>query len=286
MAGKLILTHSKVRKLQRILYQQAKKKPNWKAWSLYADLCRKEFIEEAMSRILSNKGGSGVDGYTVLTMEAEWDVFRDALQKELLEKTYRPSPVRRVSIPKGNGGLRKLGIPTVKDRVVQMLLMLLLEPVFEADFHDESFGYRRGKKAQDAVESICKSLYFGKTVAIEADLSQYFDTVKHDRLMKLVKRRVSDGAILSLLKSFLIVPVVEEDKAGTKRVEPNGKKGVPQGGVISPLLANLYLDKLDKAVNSLDPGHVRMVRYADDFVILVKDGLENVMLERVSDWNH
>ncbi len=274
----------KVRKLQRTLYQQAKSKPNWKAWSLYADLCCQEFIEEAMNRVYENKGGCGVDGYTVEMMDEGWDVFRDSLQKELLEKTFRPSPVRAVSIPKDNGGTRTLGIPTIKDRVVQMILVLLLEPIFEADFHDESYAYRRGKKATDAVESISKALYFGKTMVIEADLSQYFDTIDHDRLMKLIKGRVSDGSILSLIKKFLTVPVIKEDKNGKKKTIPNENRGVPQGGVISPLLANLYLDKLDKAVNALDPSRVKMVRYADDFVILIKEGLEDVILERVKDW--
>ena len=237
-----------------------------------------------MSRILGNKGGSGIDGYTVEAMEEEWETFRDSLQKELLEKSFSPSPVKCVVVPKANGGTRKLGIPTVKDRVVQMILMLLLEPIFEADFHDESYGYRRGKKATEAVDSISKSLYYGKTVAIEADLSQYFDTIDHQRLMKLVKRRVSDGAILALIKRFLEVPTIEEDKNGKRRTKPNKKRGVPQGGVISPLLANLYLDALDKAVNTLDPSRVRMVRYADDFVILVSEGLEEVMLDRVNAW--
>jgi group II intron reverse transcriptase/maturase len=284
MAGKQILTHPKVRKLQRTLYQQAKKNPKWKAWSLYADLCRTDFIEEAMSRILSNRGGSGVDGYTVEAMEADWNNFRDCLQKELRDKSYAPSPVKRISIPKPNGGERKLGIPTVKDRVVQMILVLLIEPIFEADFHDESYGYRRGKKATEAIKSISTALYYGKTMVLEADLSRYFDTIEHERLLKLIKKRVSDGAILSLIKHFLRVPVVEEDEKGKRRTISRGKKGVPQGGVISPLLANLYLDKLDCAVNALDPARVKMVRYADDFVILMKGGLEEVMLERVKTW--
>ncbi|MDB9741538.1 reverse transcriptase domain-containing protein [Akkermansiaceae bacterium] len=235
MADKQIITQKKVnlrvskspkvRKFQRTLYQQAKKQPNWKAWSLYADLCRLEFIEEAMSRVLENRGGCGVDGYTVAMMDLEWDAFRDGLRQELLEKTFRPSPVRAVSIPKDNGGTRTLGIPTVKDRVVQMILVLLLEPIFEADFHDESYAYRRGKKAIDAVESISKALYFGKTMVIEADLSQYFDTIDHVRLMKLIKGRVSDGAVLSLIKQFLVVPVIEEDKNGKKKTIPNENIG-------------------------------------------------------------
>jgi len=285
MAGNQILTHSKVRKLQRTLYQQAKRKPNWRAWSLYSELSRREFVEEAMSRIFSNRGGSGVDGFTLEMMQADWENFRDRLCEELRTKSYRPSPVKRIRIPKSNGGERVLGIPTVKDRVVQMLLVLVMEPIFEADFHDESYGYRRGKKATDAIASIGGSLYFGKTTVIEADLSRYFDTIDHQRLLRLVKRRVSDGSILGLLKAFLRVPVVELDaKSSKRRIIPVGNKGVPQGGVVSPLLANLYLDALDHAVNRLDPARVKMVRYADDFVILIKGGHEEELLERVADW--
>ena len=285
MAAQQIGTHEKVRKLQRTLYQQAKKKPNWRAWSLYAELDRPEFVEEAMSRVLSNRGASGVDGFTVEAMQENWDTFRDALCEELKTRRYRPNPVRRIRIPKSNGGERELGIPTVKDRVVQMLLVIVLEPIFEADFHEESYGYRRGKKASDAIASIGGSLYFGKTTVIEADLSSYFDTIGHKRLLSLLKRRVSDGAILGLIKGFLRVPVVEEQgETGKRKTVSNPGKGVPQGGVISPLLANLYLDRLDHAVNSLDPTRVKMVRYADDFVILVKGGHETELLTRAEDW--
>ena len=284
MAGKQILTHPEVRKLQRTLYQQAKKKPKWRAWSLYSELSRKEFVEEAMSRILSNRGGSGVDGYTVEAMQENWETFCDNLRKELRNKTYRPSPVKRIGIPKSNGGERELGIPTVKDRVVQMILVLLIEPIFEADFHDESYGYRRKRKASDAIASIGGSLYFGKTTVIEADLSSYFDTIDHKRLLKLIKRRVSDGAVLGLIKAFLRVPVVEENRKGKRKTIANQKCGVPQGGVISPVLANLYLNELDHAVNDLDPRRVKMVRYADDFVILVKGGHEKELLKRVEIW--
>ena len=283
MAARQIKTHVKVRKLQRTLYLQAKTKPKWRAWSLYADLCREVFIEEAMHRVLENKGKSGIDGYTVEQMKLEWNEFRDSLKLELLEKSYKPSPVKRVLIAKPDGGVRKLGIPTVKDRVVQTILKLLIEPIFEADFHDESYGYRLQKRAQDAVDSIGKGIYNGMTVAIEADLSRYFDTIDHGRLMKLVSKRVSDGSILSLIKQFLRVPIVEVESGGKKRVIPN-KKGVPQGGVISPLLANLFLDKLDHALNNLSPGDVKMIRYADDFVILVREGIEGIIYDRVKDW--
>jgi len=286
MADKRITTHPKVRKLQRTLYQQAKSKPNWRAWSLYADLCRREFVEEAMSRVYQNQGGMGCDGYSVQQMMEEWETFRNHLEEELKAKTYRPSPVLRVEIPKDNGGVRQLGIPTVKDRVVQTLLVILLEPILEADFHDESYGYRPQRNAKQAVTSISKALYWGKTVAIEADLSRYFDTVCHVRLLRLVKKRVSDGSILKLIKAFLRVPTVERKGGKTTKtqVHPNTGEGVPQGGVISPLLANLYLDKLDKAVNGLDDHRVKMVRYADDFVILVRKGYEGILLARVKAW--
>lgn len=285
MAGRnQIGTRQEVRKLQRTLYQQAKKQPRWKAWSLYGELTREVIMEEAMSRILRNRGSSGIDGYTVEAMEADWERFRDRLRKELKEKTYRPSPVKRIRIPKANGGERELGIPTVKDRVVQMMLLIVIEPIFEADFHDESYGYRPKRKAADAIGSICAALYYGKTTAIEADLSSYFDTIEHRRLMKLVSRRISDGAILKLIKGMLSVPVVESAGKGKRRTIPNRKQGVPQGGVISPMLANLYLDRLDHAVNALNRRDVKMVRYADDFVILVRPGLEREVYSRVKRW--
>lgn len=283
MASKKILTHPKVRKLQRTLYQQAKRKPEWKAWSLYADLCRTEFIEEAMSRVLTNKGREGIDGYTVEELADGWETFRDQLQSELKEKRYRPSPVLRATILKKDGKERHLGIPTVKDRVVQTLLVILIGPIFEADFHDESYGYRPERSAKDAIESVSKNLYLGKTVAIEADLKAYFDTINHARLMRLVRRRVSDGSILTLVKAFLTAPIVER-KNGKDKSLPKPKRGTPQGGVLSPLLANLYLDKLDYAVNNHDPRNVKMVRYADDFVILTKAHLAKPLLSRVDNW--
>lgn len=219
-----------------------------------------------MSRVLRNAGGSGVDGYTVEEMNENWERFRDELQESLREKRYEPSAVRRVLIPKGGGKHRALGIPTVRDRVVQTILVLLLEPIFEADFHDESYGYRPQKQAYDAIDRLGMHLHYGKTKAIEADLSNYFDTLDHTRMMKLISKRVCDGAILALIKAILRAPILEEDQEGKTRHHKT-KEGVPQGGVISPMLANLYLDALDKGVNGFAPSKVKMVRYADDFVI-------------------
>lgn len=196
-----IRTPNKLRNLQRTLYRQAKEKPTWRAWSLYGDLCRREVLEEAMGRVARNRGSCGVDGYSVKRMQSEWETFRDCLQTELQEKTYRPEAVLRVWIDKPDGGDRPLGIPTVKDRVVQAALVILLEPIFEADFHPESHAYRPGRKQQDAVTSIVAGILSGLDHALDADLSGYFDTIEHRRLIKLVRKRVSDGSILKLKKA-------------------------------------------------------------------------------------
>ena len=280
-------TETGVRKLQRTLYRQAKSKPKWKAWSLYGDVCRREVLEAAFWQVAANGGAPGVDGVRVKDL-AEDDEHRELwlakLENDLRGKTYRPSPVRRVYIPKEDGKKRPLGIPTVRDRVAQTAVVLLLLPIFEADFHENSFAYRPKRRAQQAIDAIKIALLSGRREVVDADLSGYFDTIPHGALMRLVKGRVSDGSILKLIKGWLRAPIVEEDpETGVKRTVKN-RCGTPQGGVISPLLANLYLDGLDKAVNGGKQMKAVMVRYADDFVVLCRKGQGAEMHRRLRSW--
>jgi group II intron reverse transcriptase/maturase len=247
---------------------------------------RRDVLEHALRRVAANKGGPGVDGQTIESITGGTDRKRqwlDWLQEEMKTKTYRPSPVRRVFIDKSGGGQRPLGIPTVKDRVVQMAAMLVLLPIFEADFHPRSFGFRPKRNAHQAIEQIVRALRQGRTEVLDADLSKYFDTIPHRALLRLVARRISDGSVLRLIKLWLRAPVQEEDKDGTRRSKPNSS-GTPQGGVISPLLANLYLNALDWAVNEQVAGKPVLVRYADDFVILSAPGQGQELRGRLSRW--
>jgi RNA-directed DNA polymerase len=263
---KEIPTPTKVQSLQRTLYRKAKEDPRWRAWSLYGDLLRRDVLETALTTVLRNGGAAGVDHVTTEAIKANASAFLDVLQAELRDRSYRVSPVLRVWIPKADGKQRPLGIPTVKDRVVQTALVLLLQPIFEADFNENSFGYRPGRSAHQAVDAIKKALLQGKHEVIDADLSAYFDTIPHPGLLRLVAGRVSDGAILGLIKRFLRAPIVEE-KDGKRTVKPN-RSGVPQGGSLSPLLANLYLNGLDHGVNNQRSLGATLVRYADDMVLL------------------
>ncbi len=281
-----ITTPNKLRHLQEALYRKAKAEPSYRFWSLYGELSRRDLLEHALRLVVRNGGAPGVDGQSLARIMAAPDTqarWLEALQGELKAKTYRPGPVRRVFIPKSNGGQRPLGIPTVKDRVVQMAALLVLGPIFEADFHPHSYGFRPGRNAHQALDAIVNALRRGRLEVVDADLSKYFDTIPHERLMKLVARRTSDGSLLHLLRAWLDAPVVEE-RAGKKQVLPN-RQGVPQGGVISPLLANLYLNALDWAVN--DPsvrGQPVLVRYADDLVILCAPGQGQALRERLARW--
>jgi len=200
----------------------------------------------------------------------------DELQEELRTKSYHPLPVKRVHIPKADGGKRPLGIPALRDRVVQMAVVLILEPIFEADFLDCSHGFRPGRKAHDALEEIRNNLKEGRTAVYDADLKGYFDTIPHDKLLACVRMRVTDGSVLDLIRKWLRAPVVETDEQTGKPKPPRKSdgKGTPQGGVISPLLANIYLHWFDKMFHRHDgPRHwanARLVRYADDFVVLAR----------------
>lgn len=281
---------NKVRQLQITLYRKAKSKPEHRFWSLYGEVQRADVLTAAWRRVKANAGAAGVDGMTIDEIAADAEVeaaWLGALRGELQRKTYRPAPVLRVEILKDGGGIRKLGIPTVKDRVVQMAVYLMLMPIFEADFHPHSFGYRPGRSAQQAVEVIREGLRMGQTDVVDADLSQYFDTIPHRKLLRQVARRVSDGMILKLIKGWLRAPILEEAEGGARRMMAN-VCGTPQGGVISPLLANIYLHPLDEAVNENcrgQKGHrPRMVRFADDLVILCHPGEGEGMKERLARW--
>ncbi len=278
---------TRVQKLQQTLYRQAKKNPKWKAWSLYGELQCLQILEEAMRRVISNRGGAGVDGLSTQDLIEEPDLQDRLIQRikqELKERAYRPSPIRRVYIPKADGKQRPLGIPTVKDRVIQTAMMIIIEPIFEADFHEESYAYRPKRKAQEAVQSIKEGILSGRHEIVDADLSGYFDSIPHRELMKLVAKRVNDKMILKLIKAWLRARIVEEDpKSGKKTSYPNDQ-GTPQGGVISPLLANLYLDGLDKIVNSGKKFKAKMVRYADDFVILCYKANAEPLMESLKQW--
>jgi group II intron reverse transcriptase/maturase len=284
--GTRIVTPDKVRELQIGLYRKAKTAPQHRFWSLYGELLRRDILARALERQRQKGGGAGVDGETLAAIQvtpAKQAQWLERLREELQAKTYRPSPVRRVMIPKSGGGERPLGIPTVKDRVVQTALCLLLMPIFEADFHPRSYGFRPKRGAHQAIGEIQKAVQQGYVEVIDADLTKYFDTIPHRGLLRAVARRVSDGSVLRLIKQWLRAPIVEEAKTGQRRVVPN-PCGTPQGGVISPLLANLYLNPLDHGVNDTTFGRARLVRYADDFVIACAPGRGPEMMQRLQRW--
>lgn len=226
--------------------------------------------------VRANKGSPGVDGMDFEDIEQKtgMDTFLLELAQDLKDKTYHPSPVRRVMIPKADGSLRPLGIPTIRDRVAQMAVKLVIEPIFEADFCPNSYGFRPKKSAHDAVDEIAAALHQGYTQVIDADLSKYFDSIPHAKLLAVVAERIVDSAILHIIKLWLKAPVIGEDKDGTKKTVGGGKannKGTPQGGVISPLLSNCYLHLLDRIWEKHQLRRklkARIVRYADDFVVL------------------
>lgn len=262
--------------LRQKLYEKAKREPTFRFYTLYGLIARLDVLAAAWDQVAANDGAPGVDGVSIHQVKSIPEgvtTLVATLHQELLTKRYQAQAVRRVFIPKANGKQRPLGIPTVRDRVVQAAARLILEPICEADFQEVSFGYRPGRKAHEALAAIERNVREGYAEIYDADLQAYFDTIPHDKLIKCVERRVADGAVLRLLRQWLVAPVEDRDENGRpKRHRPT--QGTPQGGVISPLLANLYLHWMDLTFQrARGPGTwagARLIRYADDFVIMAK----------------
>lgn len=273
----------KVQAFQRKLYRKAKQEEGFRFYSLYDKVYRKDVLLRAFDQVKSNKGGSGVDGVTIGSYGKELEQNIQALQRELHKGTYRPAPIKRVYIPKPDGSKRPLGIPTVRDRVVQTACKLVIEPVFEADFNSHSYGFRPKRRAVQAVQAIGSLLEQGYVEVLDADISKYFDTIPHKKLLEKIERRISDRKIIDLIKGWLKCSVAEPTESGKWRIVggKSNRYGTPQGGVISPLLANIYLHDLDDSFFHDEDGPGRagehiLIRYADDFIVLSKQLDEGV----------
>jgi len=265
--------------LQEKLYQKAKQERGYKFYVLYDKMFIPYMLREAWKRVKSNDGSPGVDGITIEKVEEYGvDTYLKELGEGLRKQTYQPSAVKRKMISKAGGGERPLGIPTIRDRIAQTVCKMILEPIFEADFEDISYGFRPNRSSKDAITAIQENLKGGKTEVYDADLSKYFDTIPHDKLQIALKQRIADPRILKLINKWLKVPVYED---GQYKSGKGNNKGTPQGGVISPLLANIYLHLLDREVNNTQrlfcKHGVRMIRYADDFVLMGKKLPEEVL---------
>jgi RNA-directed DNA polymerase len=266
-----------LQELRQKLGQKAKQQKRFRFYSLYGLVCRNDVLQAAWAAVRRNGGAPGIDRVSVeqIAVNPEKEAaFVEEIQRSLKERTYRAQAVRRVYIPKANGKLRPLGIPTVRDRVVQAAVLLVLEPIFEADFEDCSHGFRPGRSAHDALQAIRQHLQEGKTAVYDADLAGYFDSIPHDKLIACVRMRVVDGSVLGLIRQWLQAPVVEPPQSDTPPTVRRNDRGTPQGGVLSPLLANIYLHWFDHLFQRDDGpaqwAKAELVRYADDFVVLAR----------------
>jgi RNA-directed DNA polymerase len=278
-----LTTPDNIRTLQRKLYLKAKAEPGYRFYLLYDKIYRSDILLHAYELVRANRGAPGVDGVTCAAIEtAGREDWRADIATELRTKTYQPQPVRRVMIPKPGGGERPLGIPTIRDRVVQTAAKLVLEPIFEVDLEPAAYGYRPGRSGIDAVKAVHRLLCQGFTDVVDADLSKYFDTIPHNDLLRSVAARIVDRHVLRLIKLWLKAPVEETDPEGRRRMS-GGKHsncGTPQGGVISPLLANRYMNRFLRHWRQQGCGEAfqaSVVTYADDFVILSRGYAEEAL---------